>query len=83
MKSPPPCGPCLRENEYASHKQARDKQTQAVLPLRGKILNTWEVETALILKSNEIHNVAVASGVDPGIEDLSRLRYHKIIILSG
>jgi len=65
-----------------SAKQARDKQTQAVLPLRGKILNTWEVETALILKSNEIHNVAVASGVDPGIEDLSRLRYHKIIILS-
>jgi topoisomerase IV subunit B len=65
-----------------SAKQARDKQTQAVLPLRGKILNTWEVETALILKSNEIHNITVASGVDPGHEDLSRLRYNKIIILA-
>ena len=65
-----------------SAKQARDKQTQAVLPLRGKILNTWEVETALVLKSNEIHDIAVAAGVDPGNEDLSRLRYHKIIILA-
>jgi topoisomerase-4 subunit B len=65
-----------------SAKQARDKQTQAVLPLRGKILNTWEVETALVLKSNEIHDFAVAAGVDPGHEDLSRLRYYKIIILA-
>ena len=65
-----------------SAKQARDKQTQAVLPLRGKILNTWEVETAAILKSNEIHDIAVAVGVDPGIADLSRLRYRKIIILA-
>jgi len=65
-----------------SAKQARDKQTQAVLPLRGKILNTWEVETALVLKSNEIHDFAVAAGVDPGNEDLSRLRYYKIIILA-
>ena len=65
-----------------SAKQARDKQTQAVLPLRGKILNTWEVETADILKSNEIHDIAVAIGVDPGIADLSGLRYRKIIILA-
>jgi topoisomerase-4 subunit B len=65
-----------------SAKQARDKQTQAVLPLRGKILNTWEVDTAAILKSNEIHDIAIAIGVDPGIADLSRLRYRKIIILA-
>jgi topoisomerase-4 subunit B len=65
-----------------SAKQARDKQTQAVLPLRGKILNTWEVETAAILKSNEIHDIMIAIGVDPGIDDLSRLRYRKIIILA-
>ena len=65
-----------------SAKQARDKQTQAVLPLRGKILNTWEVETADILKSNEIRDIAVATGVDPGIADLSGLRYRKIIILA-
>jgi topoisomerase-4 subunit B len=65
-----------------SAKQARDKQTQAVLPLRGKILNTWEVETADILKSSAIHDIAVAAGVDPGITDLSGLRYRKIIILA-
>jgi topoisomerase-4 subunit B len=65
-----------------SAKQARDKQTQAVLPLRGKILNTWEVETAAILKSNEIHDIAVAIGVDPGMADLAGLRYRKIIILA-
>jgi topoisomerase-4 subunit B len=65
-----------------SAKQARDKHNQAVLPLRGKILNTWEVETDLILKSAEIHDIAVAVGVDPGSPDLSDLRYHKIIILA-
>jgi topoisomerase-4 subunit B len=65
-----------------SAKQARDKQTQAVLPLRGKILNTWEVETAEILKSSAINDIAVAAGVDPGATDLSGLRYHKIIILA-
>ncbi len=65
-----------------SAKQARDKQTQAVLPLRGKILNTWEVETASVLKSNAIHDIATAIGVDPGISDLSNLRYRKIIILA-
>jgi topoisomerase-4 subunit B len=65
-----------------SAKQARDRQIQAVLPLRGKILNTWEVDTATILKSVEIHDIAVAVGVDPGSPDLSRLRYHKIIVLA-
>jgi topoisomerase-4 subunit B len=65
-----------------SAKQARDKQTQAVLPLRGKILNTWEVETAAILKSGAIHDIAIAVGVDPGNGDLSNLRYRKIIILA-
>ena len=65
-----------------SAKQARDKQTQAVLPLRGKILNTWEVDTASVLKSNAIHDIATAVGVDPGISDLSNLRYRKIIILA-
>jgi topoisomerase-4 subunit B len=65
-----------------SAKQARDKQTQAVLPLRGKILNTWEVDTAAILKSNEIHDITVAIGVDPGAADISKLRYRKIIILA-
>ncbi len=65
-----------------SAKQARDKQTQAVLPLRGKILNTWEVETAEILKSGAINDIAVATGVDPGSTDLSGLRYRKIIILA-
>ncbi len=65
-----------------SAKQARDKQIQAVLPLRGKILNTWEVETDQVLKSNEIHDIAVATGIDPGASDLSGLRYEKIIILA-
>ncbi len=65
-----------------SAKQARDKHTQAVLPLRGKILNTWEVETTSILKSSTIHDIAVAAGVDPGSADLTGLRYRKIIILA-
>ncbi len=65
-----------------SAKQARDKQIQAVLPLRGKILNTWELETESILKSNEINDIAVAVGVEPGSGDLSGLRYRKVIILA-
>jgi topoisomerase-4 subunit B len=65
-----------------SAKQARDKQIQAVLPLRGKILNTWEVDTAGILKSTTINDIAVAVGVDPDSADLSGLRYRKIIILA-
>ena len=65
-----------------SAKQARDKEFQAILPLRGKILNTWEVESTLVLASEEVHNLAVAIGCDPGKDDLSSLRYGKVIILA-
>ena len=65
-----------------SAKQARDRQHQAIMPLRGKILNTWEVESGEILASKEIHDISVAIGVDPGAEDLSGLRYGKICILA-
>jgi topoisomerase-4 subunit B len=65
-----------------SAKQARDRETQAVMPLRGKILNTWEVDSGDILASQEVHNITVALGIDPGSDDLSRLRYHKLCILA-
>jgi topoisomerase-4 subunit B len=65
-----------------SAKQARDRQFQAVMPLRGKILNTWEVASGEILASQEVHDIAVAIGVDPASEDLSGLRYGKICILA-
>ncbi|WP_148254560.1 DNA topoisomerase IV subunit B [Aidingimonas lacisalsi] len=65
-----------------SAKQARDRETQAILPLRGKILNTWEVEHHDIYSSQEVHDIAVAIGMDPGSDDLSKLRYHKICILA-
>ncbi|WP_088330635.1 DNA topoisomerase IV subunit B [Lacimicrobium sp. SS2-24] len=65
-----------------SAKQARDREFQAVMPLRGKILNTWEVESSQVLGSNEIHDISVALGIDPDSEDLSGLRYHKICILA-
>jgi topoisomerase-4 subunit B len=65
-----------------SAKQARDREFQAVMPLRGKILNTWEVEASEILSSQEVHDIAVAIGVDPASEDVSALRYHKICILA-
>ncbi len=65
-----------------SAKQARDRQTQAVMPLRGKILNTWEVESTQILGSKEVHDIAVAIGVDPGSEKLNGLRYHRVCILA-
>jgi topoisomerase-4 subunit B len=65
-----------------SAKQARDKNTQAVLPLRGKILNSWEEDAGTILQSREIHDIAVAIGVDPGSSDLAGLRYGKNIILA-
>ena len=65
-----------------SAKQARDKDFQAILPLRGKILNTWEVESTSVLASEEVHNLAIAIGCDPGRDDLSSLRYGKIIILA-
>ncbi|BBP44986.1 DNA topoisomerase 4 subunit B [Thiosulfatimonas sediminis] len=65
-----------------SAKQARDKNFQAIMPLRGKILNTWEVESSQVLASQEIHDISVAIGVDPGSDDLSGLRYGKICILA-
>jgi topoisomerase-4 subunit B len=65
-----------------SAKQARDRQYQAVMPLRGKIKNTWEVSTDTVLSSVEIHDIAVAVGVDPGSANLDGLRYHKICILA-
>ncbi|OHZ01424.1 DNA topoisomerase IV subunit B [Salinicola sp. LHM] len=65
-----------------SAKQARNRETQAILPLRGKILNTWEVESADIYSSQEVHDIAVAIGLDPGSDDLSKLRYHKVCILA-
>jgi len=65
-----------------SAKQARDRQFQAILPLRGKILNTWEVDVQEILASQEVHDISVAIGVDPGSDNLEGLRYHKICILA-
>ena len=65
-----------------SAKQARDKEFQAIMPLRGKILNTWEVDSGQVLASQEVHNIAIAIGVDPGSPDLSQLRYGKICILA-
>ena len=65
-----------------SAKQARDKTFQAIMPLRGKILNTWEVDSAQVLASNEIHDISVAIGVDPDSDNLSGLRYGKICILA-
>ena len=65
-----------------SAKQARDRTFQAVMPLRGKILNTWEVSSEQVLASAEVHDIAVAIGVDPGVDDLSGLRYGKVCILA-
>ena len=65
-----------------STKGARDREFQALLPLRGKILNTWEVDPAQVLGSQEVHDIAVAIGVDPGSEDLGGLRYGKVCILA-
>jgi topoisomerase IV subunit B len=65
-----------------SAKQARDREFQAVMPLRGKILNTWEIDSADILASQEVHDVSVAIGMEPGSTDLSRLRYGRVCILA-
>jgi len=65
-----------------SAKQARDRTYQAIMPLRGKILNTWEVDPAEVLASQEVHDISVAIGVEPGVNNLSRLRYNKICILA-
>jgi len=65
-----------------SAKQARNREYQAIMPLRGKILNTWETDPEQVLRSQEVHDLAVAIGVDPGSDDLSKLRYGKVIILA-
>jgi topoisomerase IV subunit B len=70
------------ESAGGSAKQARERDFQAILPLKGKILNTWEVEHGAVLGSAEVHDLAVAIGMDPGKNDLSGLRYGKIIILA-
>jgi topoisomerase-4 subunit B len=65
-----------------SAKQARDREFQAIMPLRGKILNTWEVDSAQVMASQEVHDIAVALGIDPDSEDLTNLRYGKVCILA-
>ncbi|HEY7929150.1 MAG TPA: DNA topoisomerase IV subunit B [Steroidobacteraceae bacterium] len=65
-----------------SAKQARDREFQAIMPLRGKILNTWELESGEIGSSQEVHDISVALGVEPGGSDLSQLRYHRVCILA-
>jgi topoisomerase-4 subunit B len=65
-----------------SAKQARDKTFQAIMPLRGKILNTWEVESGEVLASQEVHDIAVAIGVDPGSDEIGGLRYGKVCVLA-
>ena len=84
LQEPERCELFLVEGDSAggSAKQARDRSFQAVMPLRGKILNTWEVEAADILASQEVHDIATAIGVDAASGDLSGLRYHKICILA-
>ena len=65
-----------------SAKQARDREFQAIMPLRGKILNTWEVDSAEVLASQEVHDISIAIGVEPGSDDLSNLRFDKVCILA-
>ena len=81
---PERCEIFLVEGDSAggSAKQARNREHQAIMPLRGKILNTWEVDSQEILGSQEVHDISVALGVDPAIDDLDSLRYHKICILA-
>ncbi|MGH8611145.1 MAG: DNA topoisomerase IV subunit B [Gammaproteobacteria bacterium] len=70
------------ESAGGSAKQARDREFQAVLPLRGKILNTWEVDTGQVLSSQEVHDIALAIGVEPSSDTLAGLRYDKVCILA-
>ena len=83
-QEPRRCELFLVEGDSAggSAKQARDKDFQAIMPLRGKILNTWEVDAGQLAGSEEVHNISVALGVDPGSADLAGLRYHKVCILA-
>ena len=82
--SPERCEIFLVEGDSAggSAKQARSREFQAIMPLRGKILNTWEVDSEEILASQEVHDISVALGIDPQTEDLNNLRYHKVCILA-
>jgi topoisomerase-4 subunit B len=81
---PERCEIFLVEGDSAggSAKQARHREHQAIMPLRGKILNTWEVDSQEILGSQEVHDISVALGVDPAVDDLDSLRYHKVCILA-
>lgn len=81
---PMQCELFLVEGDSAggSAKQARDKSFQAIMPLRGKILNTWEVDHGQVLASQEVHDISIAIGLDPDHADLSKLRYGKICILA-
>jgi topoisomerase IV subunit B len=83
-QEPKRCELFLVEGDSAggSAKQARDKDFQAIMPLRGKILNTWELDAHAIASSQEVHDISVALGVEPGSTDLSQLRYHKVCILA-
>jgi topoisomerase-4 subunit B len=83
-QEPELCELFLVEGDSAggSAKQARDRNTQAIMPLRGKILNTWEVDSGEILASQEVHDISIALGVDPGDTNLDNLRYHKVCILA-
>jgi topoisomerase IV subunit B len=83
-QEPKRCELFLVEGDSAggSAKQARDKDFQAIMPLRGKILNTWEVDPGQLAASEEVHNISVALGVEPGSTDLSSLRYYKVCILA-
>jgi topoisomerase-4 subunit B len=65
-----------------SAKQARNREFQAIMPLRGKILNTWEVDSSQVLGSQEVHDISVAIGIEPGSKDMTGLRYHKVCILA-
>ena len=65
-----------------STKQARDRSCQAILPLRGKILNTWELTSEKIIESKEVKDIAISIGVSPGSDDMTKLRYGKICILA-
>ncbi len=83
-QEPSRCELFLVEGDSAggSAKQARNREFQAVMPLRGKILNTWEVDASQVLQSQEVHDIAVAIGVDPGSDKLDSLRYHRVCILA-